>query len=64
MYCKGAMLAKRDQERYRRAMQDLRDYDIFKEVMETAMVKLQNELTEVVTENQVCDIIVTYTVVL
>lgn len=33
---------KADQDRYRKSLRDLRDYEIYKEVMEAAMVKIQS----------------------
>lgn len=47
------MLNKRDKERFRSALKDLKDYEIYKEVMETAMIKLQSELEAHVNENSV-----------
>ncbi len=47
------MLTKRDRDRYRSALKDLRDYEIYKEVMETAMVRLQAELELYAKENAV-----------
>jgi hypothetical protein len=47
------MLEKRDKERYKHALKDLKDYEIYKEVMETAMMRLQNELEKLSKENQV-----------
>ena len=35
---------KRDQEKYRRAVKDVRDYEIYKEVMEATMMRMQQEL--------------------
>ncbi len=46
------MLEKRDKERLRNAMKDLKDYEIYKQVMETAMIRLQNELQVYAAENQ------------
>lgn len=46
------MLSKRDRERYKNAMKDLKDYAIYKEVMEAAMVRLQNELEKIADENK------------
>jgi hypothetical protein len=40
----GAFLVKRDQDKYRRAMKDLKDYEIYKEVMEATMIRMQQEL--------------------
>jgi hypothetical protein len=48
----GSMLSKRDRERYKAAMKDLKDYEIYKDVMETAMMRLQNELEIYAKENQ------------
>ena len=47
------MLNKRDRERFRNALKDLKDYEIYKEVMETAMIKLQSELEGYAAENAV-----------
>ncbi len=47
------MLTKRDRERHRNALKDLKDYEIYKEVMETAMVRLQSELELYAKENMV-----------
>lgn len=33
LLCQGAMLTKRDRERYRNALKDLKDYEIYKEVI-------------------------------
>ncbi len=48
----GSMLSKRDRERYKNAMKDLKDYEIYKDVMETAMVRLQAELEIFAKENK------------
>lgn len=48
----GSMLMKKDQERYRKALRDLRDYEIYKEVMEAAIVKVQSEFENVSKENK------------
>jgi len=45
-------LIKKDQDRYRKALRDIRDYEIYREVMEAAMVKLQSELDNLVNENK------------
>lgn len=47
----GGSLEKRDKERFKNALKDLRDYEIYKEVMEAAMVRLQNELEVYAKEN-------------
>lgn len=49
----GSMLEKRDRDRYRCALKDLRDYEVYKSVMETAMVRLQTELETYARENKV-----------
>lgn len=48
----GGMLAKRDKERFKQAMKDLKDYEIYKQVMEAAMVRMQAELEAYAKENQ------------
>jgi folate-binding Fe-S cluster repair protein YgfZ len=48
----GSMLSQRDRDRYKAALKDLRDYEIYKEVVEAAMEKLQRELENVVKENR------------
>jgi hypothetical protein len=48
----GSMLEKRDKERFKNALKDLKDYEIYKEVMETAMLRLQTELEALAKENQ------------
>jgi hypothetical protein len=47
----GAFLVQRDKYRYRAAMKDLKDYAIYKEVMEAAMVRMQQELEAYAEEN-------------
>ncbi len=47
------MLEKRDKDRFKNALKDLKDYEIYKEVMETAMVRLQSELENLAKENTV-----------
>lgn len=47
----GSMLEKRDKERFKNAVKDLKDYEIYKEVMETAMLRLQTELESLAKEN-------------
>lgn len=42
---------KRDRERFRAALKDLKDYEIYKEVMEAAMVRMQQELEVYAEEN-------------
>jgi hypothetical protein len=48
----GAFLSKRDQERLKKALRDVADYAIYKDVMETAMVKMQEQIDLSVRENQ------------
>ena len=47
------MLKQKDRENYHKALRDLKDYSIYKEVIEAAMVRLQSELDTVLTENKV-----------
>lgn len=47
------MLEKRDKDRFKNALKDLKDYEIYKEVMETAMMRLQSELENLAKENTV-----------
>ena len=48
----GSMLKQKDRENYHKALRDLKDYAIYKEVIETAMIRLQNELDAVLLENK------------
>ena len=48
----GSMLRAKDRENYAKALRDLRDYAIYKEVIEAAMVRLQSELDAVMVENR------------
>lgn len=48
----GATLKQRDKERFRLALRDIKDYEIYKQVMETAMMKLQQQLASVVQQNE------------
>ena len=48
----GATLRARDKERLKLAIRDVKDYQIYKQVMETAMVKLQLQLESVVKQNE------------
>lgn len=45
------MLTKRDKERYKNALKDLKDYEVYKDVMEAAMLRLQKELEALAKEN-------------
>lgn len=49
----GSLLKQQDKENYKKSLKDLKDYSIYKDVMETAMVKMQTELDELVLENKV-----------
>jgi metal-sulfur cluster biosynthetic enzyme len=51
VFVQGAFLVKRDKERFRAALKDLKDYEIYKEVMEAAMVRMQQELEAYAEEN-------------
>lgn len=48
------MLTKRDKERFKLALKDLNDYEIYKSVMETAMTRMQAEMEAYAQENAVC----------
>jgi uncharacterized protein YlaN (UPF0358 family) len=48
-------LRERDRSVFLRNQQNLRDYEVYKEVMETAMVKLQNEVEALVREKSVLE---------
>lgn len=48
----GALLKSKEQERYRKAIRDIKDYEKYKEVMEAAMIKLQKELEAINNENK------------
>jgi hypothetical protein len=47
----GAMLSKRDRERFHNCLKDLKDYEIYKQVMEAAMVRLQSDVESYAAEN-------------
>lgn len=47
------MLSKRDKDRYRAALKDLSDYEIYKNVMESSLVRMQSELEGLLSENKV-----------
>lgn len=48
----GSMLKQKDRENYSKALRDLKDYAIYKDVIEAAMVRLQGELDAVLQENK------------
>ena len=49
----GFFLRTKEREKYKKVLQDLKDYEVYKQVMETAMSKMQTELDLVVKENKV-----------
>jgi chromosome segregation ATPase len=44
-------LKERDRSRFKSLLQDLKDYEVYKEVMETAMMKLQDEIKALKSDN-------------
>lgn len=50
------MLKEQDRQSYKKALRDLKDYGVYKEVMEAAMVRLQKELDALVLENKVTEL--------
>lgn len=49
----GYFLRNKEREKLKKVMQDLKDYEVYKQVMETAMSKMQTELDLLVKENKV-----------
>lgn len=49
----GYFLRNKEREKLKKVMQDLQDYEVYKQVMETAMSKMQIELDLLVKENKV-----------
>ena len=47
----GSLLHRKEQERLRNALRDLKDYEIYKDVMENTLIKLQKEIEELSKEN-------------
>ena len=47
------MLRHKDRQNYHKALRDVKDYTIYKEVIEAAMMRLQSELDAVLLENKV-----------
>jgi hypothetical protein len=47
----GSLLIKREQERFKKCLQDLRDYEVYKKVMEAAMIRMQQEVSNLAEEN-------------
>jgi hypothetical protein len=48
----GASLKKRDQEALKKAQAELKDYDIYRQVMEAALARLQSEIESIHAENK------------
>eukprot|EP01035_Chromulina_nebulosa_P018694 gene18694-24450_t len=48
----GASLEKKDKERYKKALQDLRDFELYKQVLEATMQRMQTEINNYKSENQ------------
>jgi hypothetical protein len=48
----GYFLRAKEREKFKKALQDLRDYEVYRQVMETAMAKMQTELDLLVKENK------------
>ncbi len=48
----GSTLNNKDKERYRQVLAELKDYEIYKEVMESALTKLQAEVETLLSDNQ------------
>lgn len=46
------MLKERDRLRFKQCLQELKDYEVYKEVMETAMLKLQEEIRDLRSDNE------------
>lgn len=46
------MLKERDRLRFKECLQELKDYEVYKEVMETAMLKLQEEIRDIRSDNE------------
>lgn len=47
----GSTLKQKDRERYRQVLTELKDYEIYKNVMEAALTKMQNEMEVLLGEN-------------
>ena len=47
----GSTLKQKDRERYRQVLTELKDYEIYKNVMEAALTKMQNEMETLLGEN-------------
>ena len=48
----GSTLKKKDRDRYRQVLAELKDYEIYKNVMESALTKMQKELEALLSDNQ------------
>lgn len=49
----GYFLRNKEKEKLKKVLQDLKDYEVYKQVMETAMSKMQTELDLLIKENKV-----------
>ena len=47
-----APLKRKIESRYRQVLAELKDYEIYKNVMESALTKMQKEMEELLSENQ------------
>ena len=47
----GSTLKAKDRERFKKALQELKDYEVYREVMEAAMSRMQNEIDKLEGEN-------------
>jgi hypothetical protein len=50
----GSTLKVQDRAKFKATVQDLKDYEVYREVMESAMIRMQNEMDTIEKENQVC----------
>ena len=47
----GATLKAKDKDRFRKSLRDLKDYEMYKNVMEATMMRMKSELTSLMEEN-------------
>lgn len=47
----GSMLKAEDRAKYKKALQDLKDYEVYREVMESAMTRMQQEMEKIEQES-------------
>jgi hypothetical protein len=45
------LLKAEDRARYKKALQDLKDYEVYREVMESAMTRMQQEMEKIEQES-------------